>query len=158
MMAGLLIEVAIFRAIHDDPPATYKLFAVRDKLIRLVVDKRIQRREPHLDALYHNVNILLKGCRLLSGPAGWKVAEAHGKHLAHHPSDHVKLAPLPRDPPPEALAPVLGELREALEHVVTHHFGLFLVMDERRRELARIQKARAKELLRMMPGGDVCHA
>ncbi len=151
LMFGLLIEAGIFRALHDDAPAAYKLFAVRDKLIRLVIEQKIGRREPHLDALYHNVNVLLIGCRLLSGPDGWMLAETHGKRLAHRADQKEQLARLPREAPPEVLDSVVDELREALEYVVAHHFGLFLLLDERRRELTRIQKARAKELLQMMP-------
>jgi hypothetical protein len=45
LMGGLLVEVGIFRAMHDDSPSLYELFALRDKLIRLVVDQEIARRE-----------------------------------------------------------------------------------------------------------------
>jgi len=38
-MVGLLIEAGIFYFRHVDPACTYKLFAVRDKIIRLNVDK-----------------------------------------------------------------------------------------------------------------------
>lgn len=37
-MVGLLIEATIFYFRHVDPACTYKLFAVRDKIIRLSVD------------------------------------------------------------------------------------------------------------------------
>ncbi len=152
LMGGLLLEVRIFRAMHDDPPSIYKLFALRDTLIRLVVDKQIARREPHFDAIYKNVNILLGGCRRLSGPAGWMIAEEDGKHLAHHPNDRVKFFRLPASAPPTQLEPVFFELRDALEHIIDHHFGLYLLMDERRREQAKIQKAHAEELLKMLHG------
>ena len=152
LMGGLLVEVGIFRAIHDDPPSIYKLFALRDKLIRLVVDKEIARREPHFDAIYKNVNILLGGCRRLSGPKGWMIAEEDGKHLAHHPDDYVKLFKLPTSAPPTQLEPAFLELRDALEHIIGHHFGLYLLMDERRREQTKIQKAHAAELLKMLHG------
>ena len=33
LMAGLLAEALMFRAIHRDMPSLYKLFAVRDKLM-----------------------------------------------------------------------------------------------------------------------------
>jgi hypothetical protein len=151
LMAGLLIEACIFRALHSDAPSTYKLYAVRDHLMRLVVDGKIARNEPHFDALYCNVNILLKGCRRLSGQNGWSVAKQDGRHLARHPDDHVELAEFPRDSVPKTLVPVLDELRVALQHVVANHFGLSVVMNERRRELGRMQKERARELLSMMP-------
>jgi hypothetical protein len=158
LMGGLLVEVRIFRAMHDDPPSIYKLFALRDKLIRLVVDKEIARREPHFDAIYKNVNIILGGCRRLSGPSGWTIAEEDGKHLAHYPHDHVKLLGLPTSAPPAQLAPISFELRDALEHIIDHHFGLYLLMDERRREQTRIQKAHARELLKMLHGPTSCAA
>jgi hypothetical protein len=158
LMGGLLVEVTIFRAMHDDPPSIYKLFALRDRLIRLVVDKEIARREPHFDAIYKNVNIILSGCRRLSGPNGWTIAEEDGKHLAHHPHDHVKLLGLPTSAPPSQLAPISFELRDALEHIIDHHFGLYLLMDERRREQTKIQKAHARELLKMLHGPTSCAA
>jgi len=156
LMGGLLVEVGIVRAIHGDPPSIYELFALRDELIRLVVDKKIARREPHFDAVYKNVNIILAGCRRLSGPDGWMVAEEDGKHLAHHPNDHVKLLELPTGSPPIQLQPVFFELRDALEHIIDHHFGLYLLMDERRREQTKIQKAHAEELLKMLHGPISC--
>jgi hypothetical protein len=158
LMGGLLLEVGIFRAMHDDPPSIYKLFALRDKLIRLVVDKEIARRDPHFDAVYKNVNFILRGCRRLSGPNGWMIAEEDGKHLAHHPHDHVKLLELPTSAPPTQLESVFFELRDALEHIIAHHFGLYLLMDERRREQTKIQKAHAQELLNMLHGPTSCAA
>jgi hypothetical protein len=56
---------------------------------------------------------------------------------------------------PEALEPVLNELRAALVHVADNHLGLFLMMDARRREVARMHQERARQLLKMMPGGAV---
>jgi len=156
LMAGLLVEVAIFRALHDDPPATYKLFAVRDKLIRAVVDRQIDRHEPHFDALYKNVTILLRSSRCLSGPDGWNLAEAQGKYLARHPGSGEKLASLPPQELPESLQPVVSDLREALQHLIGHHFGVFVQIDSRRREVAKIQKEQARTLLKMMLGTS-CH-
>jgi hypothetical protein len=150
LMAGLLIEAYIFRALHSDAPSTYKLYAVRDHLVRLVVDGKIARDEPHFDALYRNVNILLRGCRRLSGQKGWRVAKVDGRHLARHPDDHIALTRFSRDEVPKALTPVLDELQVALRHLVTNHFGLSVVMNEKRRELGRMQKERARELLSMM--------
>jgi hypothetical protein len=150
LMAGLLIEAALFRAVHDDPPSIYSLFALRDKLVRLVVDGKIERNDPHFEAVYRNVNVLLNACRRISGPNGWKVAEAHGKHLAHHPSDPVRLVSLPPGELPAPLEPVVVELRLALEHIVDRHFGLNLVISERRREQNRIRRAKAKALLQIV--------
>ena len=106
--------------------------------------------DPHFEAVYRNVNALLNACRRISGPNGWRVAEAHGKHLARHPKDHVRLTALPVGALPESLEPIVGELRSALEHIVERHFGLNLVISERRREQDRIRRARAKALLQLV--------
>ena len=150
LMAGLLAEALMFRAIHRDMPSLYKLFAVRDKLIRLVVEKKIDRYEPHFDALYRNVTILLQSSRCISGPGGWKLAEMQGKHLAYHPHGGQTLAVIPEQSLPENLSPVVGELREALEHLIGNHFGVIVQVNSHRRELARIQKEQAKALLKMI--------
>ena len=83
LMAGLLLEGIVFRALHDDLPSTYELFAVRDELMR----------------------------------------------------------------------PVVGELRDALLHLVGNHHGVFVQIDSRRREVVKIQKEHARALLNMMPAG-----
>jgi hypothetical protein len=155
VMGGLLLEVCILRAIHGDLPSTYKLFALRDKLIRLVVEGKVGWHEPHFDALYRNVSILLEGCRHLSGPAGWRAAEVAGRRLALYASKEDAFSEMPHGAIPEALEPVLNELRAALVHVADNHFGLFVMMDVRRREVARVRKERARQLLKMMPGGAV---
>jgi hypothetical protein len=150
-MAGLLIEALLFRAIHADPPSMYRLFAVRDNLIRVVIEGKVERQEPHFAAIYRNVNILIAGCRRLSGPDGWSLAKIDGKHLAHRRAEYIELADLPRDALPASLEPIILQLRGALEHIVDHHFGLNVLIDASRRESARIQKSRARALLKMMP-------
>jgi hypothetical protein len=151
LMAGLLVEVSLFRALHDDPPSMYQLYALRDRLVRLVIDRAISRDDPYFEAVYQNVNILLKGCRLLSGPDGWRVAQAHGRRLAHEYPFPPHLAHFPPGALPQALEPVLRELRDALEHLIRNHYGIWVFLHEKRRELARLQKEQAKQFLRMMP-------
>ena len=151
LMVGLLVEAGIFRALHDDPPSTYKLYALRDKLVHLVVEGIITHDDPHFRALYRDVNVLLKGCRLLSRPDGWRLAGAHGRHVARNPDPHVMLAEFPRDAAPAALEPVLHELRDALQHLLKNHYGVFVLVHEKRRKLGRTQKEHAKRLLSMMP-------
>jgi hypothetical protein len=150
-MAGLLIEALIFRAMHADPPSMYRLFAVRDRLIRAVIEGKIKRHEPHFSALYRNVNILIAGCRRFNGPNGWSLAEIDGRHLAHSLGQRIELSGIPRGSVPASLEPIILQLRGALEHIVDHHFGLNVLIDANRRESARIQQARAKALLKMMP-------
>src|SRR5438552_14700363 len=130
LMGGLLIEALIFRAIHAYPPSKSKLDAVRDKLIRAVIEEKIDRHEPHFAAIYRNVNILSSG--YLGG-------------------DDEELAEFPREPVPASLEPILWQLRGALEFIVDHHFGLNTLINPQRRESARTQKTRAKALLQMLP-------
>lgn len=151
LMFGLLIEAKVLRALHDDPPSLYRLFAVRDTLVRLVIDGHIKRDEQHFCAIYANVNILLKGCRRLSGPDGWRRAEVGGEHLAQYPRHHLHLVDVPREDAPRVLEPVVGELRDALMHLLENHYGLFLAWGDQRRKLIGMRKERARELLRMMP-------
>jgi hypothetical protein len=155
LMGGLLLEVCILRALDGDLPSTYKLSALQDKLIRLVVEGKIDRDEPHFDALYRNVNILLTGCRYLSGSAGRRAAEVAGRRLALYASDAVALSEIPCGVIPDALEPVLNELRAALAHVADNRVGLVLMLDARRRPLARMHKERAKQFLKMIPGGPL---
>lgn len=129
LMGGLLIEALIFRAIHADPPSKSKLDAVRDKLLRTVMDGKIDYREPHFAAIYRNVIILSLGCH----------------------ADDDELSELPSEPIPASLEPILCQLRGALEFIVDHHFGLNTLINAQRRESARTQKIRAKALLQMLP-------
>src|SRR4051812_28363882 len=138
-MAGLLIEALLFRAIHADPPSMYRLFAVRDNLIRLVIEGKVDRHDPYFEAIYRNVNILIAGCRRLSGPDGWSLANVDGKHLAHHLGEYIDRSELPRESVPASLEPISLQLRGALEHIAHHHFGLSVLVDANRRESARIQ-------------------
>ena len=155
LMGGLLLEVCILRALDGDLPSTYKLSALQGKLIRLVVEEKIDRDEPHCDALYRNVNILLTGCRYLSGSAGWRAAKVAGRRLALYASDEVALSEMPCGVMPDVLEPVLNELRAALVHVADNRVGLVLMLDARRRALARMHKERARQFLKMMPGGPL---
>jgi hypothetical protein len=155
-MVGLLIEATIFYFRHVDPACTYKLFAVRDKIIRLSVDGKIQRSDPFFDAVYQNVTTLLRCSRIISGPRGWHLATAIGQHLAHYPQDAVSLQPMPKYVP-EEMKPVIDELRTALQFLVSNHFGIFLQMDASKRESARMQKEQARKLLAQIPN-QPCHA
>lgn len=130
LMGGLLIEALIFRAIHAYPPSKSKLDAVRDKLLRALIEEKIDRHEPHFAAIYRNVNIL---------------------SAAYHTGDDEELAAFPREPIPASLQPIVWQLRGALEFIVERHFALNTLINSHRRELLRTQKARARKFLQMLP-------
>src|SRR5579862_6372992 len=74
--AGLLIVAIGVTMRHGDPNATYRLYAIRDRLIESVVFKGVDRENPWLVALYENVNCVLLHSNLLGGPTGWSLAAA----------------------------------------------------------------------------------
>ena len=102
LMAGLLIQALVFHVTHMDPTAIYKLFAVRDKLIRLVIEGKIHRREPHFETLYRELNVVLRSSRSISGPEGWSRARAQGKFFARYPDGGYKTTRMSSDEIPEA--------------------------------------------------------
>lgn len=154
LMAGLLIEALVFRALHDDPLSTYRLFAVRDKLIRLIAEGRVDPQDPSFQAIYRNITILLRSSRCLSGPSGWALAEKQGLALARgHQAEPLEV--VPKAKLPGALQPVMNELGAALAHLLSNHLGIFVQIDTKRREIARMQKRQAKELLTMMKEGGL---
>jgi hypothetical protein len=153
-MAGLLVQALVFRVTHADSMATYKLFAVRDKLIRLVVLGQVQRDEPHLDRLYRDLNTLLHSSRGISGPDGWPRATARGRDLAHAAGVSQKPMRMRIEDFPESLRPLTMELRTALQHLLRNHHGVYLQIDAGRREAEKVRRARAKALLDCMPASS----
>lgn len=151
LAAALLIQALLLRVMHDDQGALYKLFAVRDKLIRLVIEKKVSRYEPYFDVLYRELNLLLRSGRGISGPRSWPVATAQGKHLAHHPEIADRPVQMPANEIPEPLQSVTADLRTALVHLLRRHHGLYLQVSAERREADKIRRARARALLESMP-------
>jgi hypothetical protein len=151
LMAGLLIQVLVFHVMHEDPSAVHRLFAVRDKIIRLVILGKVARNERHLNTLYQELNVLVRSSRDISGPDGWPLAAAQGKHLARYPDAGKKPIRMSVEEIPEPLRPVAAELRAALEHLLRNHHGIYLQVDAKRREAERIRRARARALLDSMP-------
>ena len=148
---AVLLRALWLKVETDDIPCTYKLFAARDALIRLVVEGEIRRDDPFFVSLYNNVNTLLCSSRLLAGPHGWPLAEYSGKVFARQPESAAKLTRLPPGQLPEALEPVAADLQQALQHLVENHFGIWLQIDASRREARKIQKAQAKQFLQLFP-------
>jgi len=143
---------------HGDPSAMYKLYAVRDGLIDACVFKGVPRNNRWLDVLYENVNSILVHSNLLGGPARWNIAIAVGHYQAKNPNVGRGLRPLPQhsDECPDAIRLLGPQLQSALQHLVDNHMGLFLQMDARERERRRIQREKAKDLLRMIRESPGC--
>jgi hypothetical protein len=139
---------AVYLAIEtDDIPSTYKLFAARDALIRLVVEGKIDRNDPHFDAMYSNVTTILRSCRLLSGPRGWPLAHFSGVVFARNPAAGAKLVKMPSGSMPPVLCPIAEDITGALKHLADNHLGLVLQRDAARREVRKQQKERARQFL-----------
>jgi hypothetical protein len=140
---------------HGDPSASYALYAIRDRLIEACVFKGVCRSNPWLEALYENVNSVLLHSNMLSGPARWPYALASGHYQASHPHALRRLKPFPRDPErcPEPIRALVPEIRTALEHLSESHIGVMLQMSALNREERRIQREKARQLLRMMGEG-----
>jgi hypothetical protein len=155
LMAGLFIQALVFHVTHIDPMAIYKLFAVRDKLIRLVIEGKIDRGEPHFETLYRELNRVLHSSRSISGPEGWSRAKAQGKLFARYPDGGDRTARMSPDEIPQPLRAVAVELRDALQHLLRHHQGIYLQINSKRREAERIRQAHARELLERMPSGPI---
>jgi uncharacterized membrane protein len=123
---GTLVTAVGVTMRHRDSSATYKLDAVRDRLISTCVFDGIPRDNQWLETLYSNVSsVLLQDAR--------------------------KLCPLPEGEkcPPELCA-LQPELRDALEHLLRHHKGSFLRMSSPARQQRRRQLEQARNLLEMI--------
>lgn len=153
LLGGQYIIVLAVTRRHGDPSATYKLNAVRDKLIEAAVFKGIERDNPWLDALYTNTNRVLLHSNLLGGPSGGSRATPVGHYRANHPNTGKELQPFPTSSEecPDAIRELVPELRAALEHLVRNRRGIGLQMNAQEREQKRLQRETAEKLLQMMP-------
>lgn len=159
LLGVLLIAVSVTMR-HGDPSATYKLYAVRDRLINASVFEGVPRNDPWLETLYTNVNSILLHSNLLGGPKGWPLAVVVGHYQATNPQSAKKLLPLPADNEecPAPIRAVNADLRSALTHLAYHHMGLYLQMNAHDKEQKRIQREKAKQLLEMINQHDDCAA
>lgn len=150
-MLGVLVIGVTVSMRHGDPSASYKLYAVRDKLVDAVIFRGVPRDDPWFDALYENVNSILMHSKLLSGPKRWPLAVAVGEYQAKYPKSGKPLRPLPEDGEcPEAVKEIGCELREALKYLTRNHTGIVLQLNARKREEMRIQKDKAQRFLNMI--------
>jgi len=120
----------IVTARHDDS-SIYKLYAVSDRLIRSVALNQTDREDPWLIALYENVN--------------WVIA------LPNLPDDvPPKPFPRPSETCPEPLHAIVGELRAALEHLLSNHLKMAFLLTKPEKARRRNQKEKARILLGMI--------
>jgi len=149
LLAGVLLIAHLLSVKYGDDSASYRLFAIRDRLVATVVFDGVDRDDPWFDALYENVNSILIHSNLLSGPSNWPVAEWVGRHLAKHPHEAKKLRHVPTFEPPADLQPVIVDINNALDELRCNHIGIITQFSAHRRELARIQRDKAKEFQSM---------
>lgn len=129
-LLGALVTTVGITMRHRDSSATYKLDAVRDRLVGTCVFDGVPRDNQWLETLYSNLSsILLK--------------------------DERELTPLPESEkcPPEICA-LQPDLRDALEDVLRHYTRQFLGNPHQRRQ-KRLQRERAKSLLEMIEQGSL---
>jgi hypothetical protein len=157
LMGGLLIEALIFRALYAYPPSMSKLLAIRHKLFLLLIVDEVDRNEPYLAATYRSVNTLIAAYRRSREPAERLLAEMEVEQVAYILEGCTELAELPREVLPISLRPIMLELRDVLEHIVDHRFRVDFILNKERRESARMQRAMATALLKMMPN-TMAHA
>ena len=149
-LGGVLLIAIRLEFRYGDPSASYRLFAVRDKLIGAVAFDGVSRNDAWFQSLYENVNSILVQSNLVAGPERWSLASFLGRYLVEHPEAEKKLNQVPRYDPPEQLKPVIAELNSALNHLLGNHFGIILQMSAQQRAKRRIQKEKARELRDMM--------
>ena len=102
-LVGVLIVAISVTMRHGDSTATYRLYAIRDELIDLVVFKGVDRENPWLEALYENINLVLS-----------------------HPIAKRRLHPFPNrssEDCPEVIRALAPELLSALKHLRRNHLG-----------------------------------
>jgi hypothetical protein len=155
---GVLVIATLVTMRHGDPSACYKLYAIRDRLIDASVFEGVPRDNPWLEALYENVNSILLHSNILGGPKGWPIAVAVGEYQGSNPNAGKKLRELPKDDGdcPEAIRGLRSDLQAALQHLTNNHMGLFLQVDGYERAQKRVQREKAKSLLKMINDRDTC--
>jgi len=104
---GVFVMAIVVDAKHGDDCCTYKLYAVRDRLVSAVVFHNVSRDDPWFNSLYENVNSLLIHSHFLAGPKKWDTAAKVGKFLASHPHKGKRLREVPSYEPPREIAEIL---------------------------------------------------
>ena len=149
---GVLVMANVIAIRYGDSSACYPLYRVRDKLVSAVVFDGAARDEPWLQSTYHNVNAILQGTSLLTGPANWGVAAQSGRLLgeAYCGTGRSSFMPLPATPPPEQMQPILADLRNALDFLSRTHFGWAIHVSAKKRAQIRKKRDDARKLKAML--------
>nr|PZN19268.1 MAG: hypothetical protein DIU80_21795 [Chloroflexota bacterium] len=145
---GTLVLALYCQIRFGDESAAYPLFAVRDKLIGMVVFDGVDRADPWLDYLYESANAILTGCHVMGGPAGWPRAAAFGERYGGKSSRKTEgsLPSRPDSPLEPRFAAAVEDLEAAVSHLLKHHIGWRTFMSSAERERRRIQRQRAREV------------
>lgn len=147
------VQAIVITDKHRDTTATYPLFAVRDSLVRAVVFEGVARDDPWLNALYEQVNMILAGSHVVSGPGnGWSHAAALGRKLGQAASDFEEPSPLPHGHPiPAPVAKILPEIDRSLTQLIRQHRGLQILINEERRTRNKERRRLAKNFKASLP-------
>ena len=145
---GTLVLAAAISYKYGDSTASYPLFAIRDELISAAALEGVPRDDPWLHAAYQSVNAILVHSNAISGPGqGWRRAAMWGSLMGAKPHLVRSLPAFPtHGAPPVALQPIFEHLDKALRHLLRNHSGLTIQLSATRREEARIQRQKAREL------------
>jgi hypothetical protein len=153
-LGGTLVLALVISKVYGDSSASYRLFAVRDHLVRLDVEGTVASDDPWFNHTYEQVNSLLQCSYMLGGTKGWVVANKVGRRVAERKlklrangrSANSEKSVGPSTPPPRTLVPALNELDEALDQLLNSHFGWHVLFSSAAREYQRLYKKRAREL------------
>jgi len=149
IFAGLLAMALAIDVIHGDDSATYKLFAIRDRVMGSVVFEGVERHNPWVDWMYGGLTMLLACSHVFCGPRRWSLASMIGAKLGTM-GDQRGAFPPPNTPVPEKLLPVLKDFQAALEHLMRHHIGWKVLLSSRLKAQRKEQRKRAEEMLGAM--------
>jgi len=149
MLLGVLSAALRLWMRHGDTNACYPLYAVRDRLVASVVFEGVPEDDAWFAALHWNVNAILRGASMLSGPASRPLALAIGS-LDGGRDDLPSAGKLIRPPrhvaPPAALEPILDEMKSALAKLSDGHGGFALHRSAKERLELRRKRQAAREL------------
>lgn len=145
-LGAIYCRAVWFSIVQAEKTSSYPLFAVRDRLIAIVVAGDVSRDDPWLTSVYDVVNTMLTISNVIAGPRrGWRRAIAAGRHIAEHPTADPAIE-LPDSIPPEELQPILKDLDGAAAHMINNHAGFVLLQLYGRAREAQLRKQKAKEV------------